>query len=107
MSDQPPLDAADGMEARTRELARLILEEMDKPGSPEREACLTQKDREDSEALEQFYRLCGQRKATVVEAVSALILALEALPLDGPFSGIEVEIEGLCGRKAMLSLRPS
>src|SRR6185369_7184592 len=33
--------------------------------------------------------------------------AIEALPQDGPFNGIEVEIEGLCGRKAILSMGPS
>ena len=88
-------------------MARLILEEMEKPTSPEREAYLAQKEREDGEALEHVYRLSGQRKATVVEAVSALAYAIETLPLDGPFNEIEVEIEGLCGRKAILSLGPS
>jgi hypothetical protein len=107
MNDQRPLDPAAGMEARTRELARLILEEMDKPTSPEREASLIQKEREDSEAMEHFYRLSGQRKATVVEALSTLAFAIEALPLEGPFNELRVEIEGLCGRKALLSLAPS
>jgi hypothetical protein len=107
MSDQPPPDPAADMRARAQELARLLLEAMDTPTSPEREAYLARKEREDREGLEHFYRLTGQCKATVAEAVNALAYALQTLPPDGPFDERKVEVEGLCGRKAILSLEPS
>lgn len=106
MSDQPPDPAAE-MKAKTQALARLILEEMNKPTSPEREAYLAQKEREDCEALKHFYRLTGQCKATVAEAVNTLAYALPSLPPEGLFDANKVEVEGLCGRKAILSLEPS
>lgn len=106
MGDQPPPDPAAERRARTRELARLILDEMDRPTSPEREASLARREREDAEALAHSYRLSGQRAATVAEAVNALAYAVETLPPDGPFDEIEVVIAGLCGYKSSLSMGP-
>ncbi len=93
--------------SHAQEFAKWILEEMDKPTTPEQEAYETQKELEDREAYKHFYRISGQVKATVAEAISTLIYSLKSLPKDGTFDLIEVQVTGLHGRKAILSLGSS
>ena len=50
------------MAARTKQLAKDPLDEMNKPKSAEREAYEGQEEREDREALERFYLAIGQVK---------------------------------------------
>ena len=52
----------DDMAARSRQLAKDLLDEMDKPKSPKCEAYEAQKERADREALERFYIATGQIK---------------------------------------------
>jgi hypothetical protein len=53
---------ADDMAARTKQLAKDILEELDAPVDPERVAYEAKKDRDDREALERFYVATGQKQ---------------------------------------------
>jgi hypothetical protein len=107
MSEQQPSGPPVEAPTRAQAFARRVLEEMDRPKSPEREAYEAQKELEDREALTHLYRLTRQCKATAVEAVSTLAYKLKELPPDGPFREAEVDVEGLCGRKAVLRLGPS
>ena len=92
---------------RGQEFALWVLGGMNTPVSPEREAYEAQRELDDREALTHFYRLTRQLKATVAEAVSTLAYKLKELPAEGPFEELVVEVEGLCGRKATLSLGAS
>ena len=52
---------SDDMAARSKKLAKTILDALDEPESPERKAYEEQKDRDDREALDKFYALTGQK----------------------------------------------
>jgi hypothetical protein len=95
--------------SRAKQLAKDVLEEMDKPISPEREAALARKEREDKESLERFYVTTGQ--ATPEEIfkyyLAEMATAIECLnPPDGPFDPIELPLS-YKGRKGMLRFAPS
>src|SRR5688572_19573996 len=53
----------DDLDARTTQLAKDILEALDREDDPERLAYAVQKEREDREALERFYVRTGQKPA--------------------------------------------
>lgn len=99
----------DDMAARSRQLAKNLLDEMDKPKSAEREAYEAQKEREDREALERFYIATGQVKPEQVaqRALAELADKIERLaPADATFEAVEVPLT-LSGRKAVLRFAPS
>ena len=61
MADDKRFDPASDTVARSKQLAKDLLDALDKPISPEREVYDAQKEREDREALERFYRATGQQ----------------------------------------------
>lgn len=102
-----PTPGAERELTRGQELAQWVLEEMNKPVSPERKTYEAQKALEDRESMTHFYRLTRQLKATVAEAVSTLAYKLKEMPAVGPFEDLVVDVTGLYGRKATLSLGAS
>lgn len=95
---------------RSKQLAKDLLDELDKPISPEREAQLAEKERADREALEKFYIATGQIKPEQVmqRALAELADKIERMnaPVSGPFEQLELPIE-LKGRKGTLRFAPS
>jgi hypothetical protein len=104
VSDEPRPDPPAETLTRGQQFAPWVLEEMDKPVSPEREAYEARKESEDRECMTHFYRLTRQLKASVPEVVCTLAYKLKGLPPEGPFPDVVVDVEGLCGRKATLAL---
>jgi hypothetical protein len=99
----------DDITAQSRRFAKDILDELDKPKSKGREEQMAQKERDDSEAVEQFYVATGQIKAVQIIARALVELAdtLERLdPPDGDFEPIKV-VFTLNERKAVLRFAPS
>jgi len=96
------------MAERSKQLAKDLLEELDKPMSAEREAYEAQKEREDRESLERFYVQTGQKEPTMAaQAIAELIRRIEALPSYLlTFEEIEVPFT-LVRRKAVLRFAPS
>ncbi len=98
------------MAAPTKDLAKEILDELDKPTSPEREAQQAEKERRDREALEKFYIDTGQVKPEQVmqRALAALADQIERMnpPATGPFDTFELPIE-VKGRKGTLRFAAS
>jgi hypothetical protein len=94
----------------TKQLAKDILDELDKPTSPEREAQLAEKERADREALEKFYIATGQIKPEQVMQRALVELAdkIERMkaPVSGPFDMLELPIE-IKGRKGTLRFAAS
>ncbi len=102
-------DKPDDIAARSRQVAKDLLDEMDKPKSPEREAYEAQKGREDAEALERFYIATGQVKPQQVTQRALVELAdriERAAPTSADFEPIEITLT-LVGRKAVIRFSPS
>ncbi|MFO0980808.1 MAG: hypothetical protein U1E76_03500 [Planctomycetota bacterium] len=99
---------ADDMAARSRQLAKDLLDDMDRPKSPEREAYEAQKEREDREALERFYIATGQLKPEQVAQRALVELAdtIERIAPKATFEPVEVPVT-LAGRKGVLRFAPS
>jgi hypothetical protein len=97
------------MAARTKQLAKDLLDQLDEPESKERAEYQAQKEREDREALEKFYIATGQVKPEQVMQRALVELAdqIERLnPPDGDFEAVEVPFT-LHDRKAILRFGPS
>lgn len=96
------------MAARSKQLAKDLLDELDKPTSKEREEQLAQKEREDREALEQFYLATGQvtPEQVVQRALHELADAIERLDPAGEFEPVEVSF-AFKDRRAVLRFAPS
>ncbi len=97
------------MAARSRQIAKDLLDELGKPRSAEREAYEAQKEREDREALERFYIATGQVKPEQVAQRALVELAdmIERMaPTGATFEPLEVPVT-LGGRKAVLRFAPS
>jgi len=93
----------------TKQLAQDLLDELDKPKSPEREAYEIRKEREDREALERFYISTGQAKPQLIIAhvLADLAAAIEtANPTENTFEPIEVAFT-YQNRKGVLRFIPS
>jgi hypothetical protein len=91
------------MAAQSKELAKDLLDELDRPKSDEHEAYEARKEDEDREALEQFYRRTGQvTPDPLQQAIAALAERIEEMPPGvTAFEAIEVPLT-ITGRKAML-----
>jgi hypothetical protein len=98
----------DDMAARSRQLAKDLLDEMDKPKSPKCEAYEAQKERADREALERFYIATGQIKPEQVaqRALTELAEKIERMAPTSAFEPVEVPVT-LVGRKDVLRFAPS
>jgi hypothetical protein len=96
------------MAARSKQLAKDLLEQMDEPQSKERAEYEAQKEREDHEALERFYVATGQVKPEQVMQRALVELAdkIERMNPRGEFEPVEVPLT-LGGRKAILRFAPS
>ena len=96
------------MAARTKQLAKDPLDEMNKPKSAEREAYEGQKEREDREALERFYLATGQVKPEqgAQRALAHLADKIQRMTPTATFEPVEVPLT-LAGRKAVLRFAPS
>jgi hypothetical protein len=106
MPDQLPNPDSD-LTAKSKRFAKDVLAALDLPRSAEREANAAQKEREDHESLERFYRATGQRKATAAEALRELADAVERVAPEGPFEPVEIEIDGPGGRRAVMRIGAS
>lgn len=92
---------------RAKQLAKDILDELDKPTSPERLAQQAQKEREDREALERFYIATGQIKPEQVMQRALAELADKIERMTAPATDLfELPIE-IKGRKGTLRFAPS
>lgn len=91
--------SADDMAAQSKQLARDLLDELDKPAGDEREAC---------EALDLFFRRTGQVKPDPLQlAIEELAQRIEQMPPGvTAFEDIEVPLT-LTNRKAVLRFAPS
>jgi hypothetical protein len=91
-----------------KQLAKDLLDELDKPTSPEREAYEAQKEREDREALERFYIATGQVAPDQIlgRALAELADKIERMNPPGPFEAVELPFT-IKGRKAVLRFAPS
>ncbi len=98
----------DDMAARSRQLAKDLLDEMDKPKSPKCEAYEAQKERADREALERFYIATGQITPEQVaqRALAELADTIERMAPTSAFEPVEVPVT-LVGRKDVLRFAPS
>jgi hypothetical protein len=96
------------MAARSKQLAKDLLEQMDEPQSKERAEYEAQKEREDREALERFYVATGQVKPEQIMQRALVELAdkIERMNPPGEFEPVEVPLT-LGGRKAVLRFAPS
>jgi hypothetical protein len=99
---------SDDITARSKQLAKDILDELDKPISKEREEQLAQKEREDREALERFYVATGQIKPEQViqRALHELADHIERVNPPGDFEAVEVPFP-FKERRAVLRFAPS
>lgn len=105
---------SDDMAARSKRLAKTILDALDKPKDPERRAYEEQKDREDREALEKFYLVTGQKPPPHAESTDGPIVAalheladrVEQTPHVGSFAPIDVGFTPVEGTKAVLRFSP-
>jgi hypothetical protein len=100
MSDQPD---------HAQEFARWVLDEMNKPKSPEREAYEAQKEIEDRAAIDRMYIATGQYEPETLLTRLLAIMAeiIERLdPPDGPFEPVELKLM-YKGRKGVLRYAPS
>jgi hypothetical protein len=89
--------------------ARDVLEEMNKPKSPEREAYEARKELEDCAAIERMYIATGQYAPEKLFDRLLAIMAetIEKLnPPDGPFEPVGLELK-YKGRKGVLRFAPS
>ena len=96
------------MAARSKQLAKDLLDEMDKPKNDEREAYEAQKECEIREALERFYGRTGQVKPDLPQqAIAELAHRIEQMPPGVmTFEDIEVPLT-IAGRKEVLRFAPS
>jgi len=95
--------------SRAQQFAKDVLEEMDKPTSPEREMYEAQKEREDQASLERLYVATGQYgpEQMFPKLLEWMIEAIEQRnPPDGPFEPIEFALR-YRGRKGALRFAPS
>ncbi len=99
----------DDLTSRAKQFAKDVLEEMDKPISPERAAALARKEREDAELAERFYISSGQYEGEELFAKLLAIMAdaIEKLdPPAGAFDAIELALK-YKQRKGVLRFGPS
>lgn len=92
-----------------QQLAKDLLDEMDKPKSPEREAYEARKEREDREALERLYIATGQYPPDQLFAklLANMVAEIERVdPPEGEFPPIELAFQ-YKGRKGVLRFGPS
>ena len=101
---------ADDMAARSKKLAKTILDALDEPEDPERKAYEEQKDREDREALEKFYALTGQTKpkpdTTIASALGQLADRIAKASPVGAFDPVDVSFTAVDGRNVVLRFAP-
>src|SRR5215813_10612938 len=98
----------DDIAAHSRQLAKDLLDEMDRPKSAEREAYEAQKEREDREALERFYLATGQIEPEQVaqRALHEMAGTIERMAPKTTFAPVEIPVT-LAGRKGILRFAPS
>jgi len=99
---------ADDMAARSKQVAKTILDALDEPEDPERKAYEAQKEREDREALEKFYALTGQKPKpdpAIASALQELADRIAKAPPAGAFEPVDASFT-VAGRNAILRLSP-